>query len=116
MFSAKDEKNCLGATLWFNIAHYAMRSLPWIVTRLVAVAVYSPHGGLNPSVEFAAEREKGYVMVLRAFLPPALRGLMVAAFLAAFMSTVGTQLIWGTSCLINALSRRFIVKRGSEKP
>jgi len=115
MFSAKDEKNSLGATLWFNIAHYAMRSWPWIVTGLVAVAVYSPLGGLHPSAEFAAEPEKGYVMVLRDFLPPALRGLMIAAFLAAFMSTVGTQLNWGTSYLINDFYRRFIVKKGSEK-
>src|ERR1700751_1609036 len=115
MFSAKDEKNSLGATLWFNIANYAMRSWPWIVTGLVAVAVYSPHGGLHPSAEFAAEPEKGYVMVLRDFLPPALRGLMVAAFLAAFMSTVGTQLNWGTSYLINDFYRRFVVRKGSEK-
>jgi SSS family solute:Na+ symporter len=115
MFSAKDEKNSLGATLWFNIAHYAMRSWPWIVTGLVAVAVYSPIGGLHPSAEFAAEPEKGYVMVLRDFLPPALRGLMVAAFLAAFMSTVGTQLNWGTSYLINDFYRRFVVRKGSEK-
>jgi len=115
MFSAKDEKNSLGATLWFNIAHYAMRSWPWIVTGLVAVAVYSPMGGLHPSAEFAAEPEKGYVMVLRDFLPPALRGLMVAAFLAAFMSTVGTQLNWGTSYLINDFYRRFVVRKGSEK-
>ncbi len=115
MFSAKDEKNSLGATLWFNIAHYAMRSWPWIITGLVAVAVYSPLGGLHPSAEFAAEPEKGYVMVLRDFLPPALRGLMVAAFLAAFMSTVGTQLNWGTSYLINDFYRRFVVRKGSEK-
>jgi len=115
MFSAKDEKNSLGATLWFNIAHYAMRSWPWIVTGLVAVAVYSTHGGLHPSAEFAAEPEKGYVMVMRDYLPPALRGSMIAAFLAAFMSTVGTQLNWGTSYLINDFYRRFIVKRGDEK-
>jgi SSS family solute:Na+ symporter len=115
MFSAKDEKNSLGATLWFNIANYAMRSWPWIVTGLVAVAVYSPYGGLHPSAEFAAEPEKGYVMVLRDFLPPALRGLMVAAFLAAFMSTVGTQLNWGTSYFINDFYRRFVVRKGSEK-
>src|SRR5216684_5951912 len=115
MFSAKDEKNSLGATLWFNIAHYAMRSWPWIVTGLVAVAVYSPIGGLHPSTEFAAEPEKGYVMVLRDFLPPALRGLMVAAFLAAFMSTVGTQLNWGTSYLLNDFYRRFLVRRASDK-
>jgi SSS family solute:Na+ symporter len=115
MFSAKDEKNSLGATLWFNIAHYAMRSWPWIVTGLVAVAVYSQHGGLHPSAEFTAEPEKGYVMVLRDFLPPALRGLMVAAFLAAFMSTVGTQLNWGTSYLINDFYRRFLKRDGTEK-
>jgi len=115
MFSAKDEKNSLGATLWFNIAHYALRSWPWIVTGLVAVAVYSPHGGLRPSAEFAADPEKGYVMVLRDFLPPSLRGLMIAAFLAAFMSTVGTQLNWGTSYLLNDLYRRFFVRRASER-
>jgi SSS family solute:Na+ symporter len=115
MFSAKDEKNSLGSTLWFNLANYAMRSWPWIVTGLVAVAVYSPHGGLKPNPEFAAEPEKGYVMILRDFLPPALRGLMIAAFLAAFMSTVGTQLNWGTSYLINDFYRRFLVKRASEK-
>ena len=115
MFSAKDEKNSLGATLWFNIAHYALRSWPWIITGLVAVAVYSAHGGLHPSAEFTAEPEKGYVMVLRDFLPPALRGLMIAAFLAAFMSTVGTQLNWGTSYLINDFYRRFLVRKGSEQ-
>jgi len=115
MFSAKDEKNSLGATLWFNIAHYALRSWPWIVTGLVAVAVYSPHGGLRPSAEFVANPEKGYVMVLRDFLPPSLRGLMIAAFLAAFMSTVGTQLNWGTSYLLNDLYRRFFVRRASER-
>src|SRR5437899_8411828 len=114
MFSAKDEKNSLGATLWFNIAHYALRSWPWIITGLVAVAVYSTNGGLHPSAEFAAEPEKGYVMVLRDFLPPALRGLMIAAFLAAFMSTVGTQLNWGTSNLINTSYPRFGVPKATK--
>jgi solute:Na+ symporter, SSS family len=70
---------------------------------------------LRPSLEFAAEPEKGYVMVLRDFLPPALRGLMVAAFLAAFMSTVGTQLNWGTSYLLNDFYRRFLVRRASDR-
>ena len=53
MFSAKDEKHSLGATLWFNIAHYALRPWPWIVTALVAIVVYSPNGGLHPSADFA---------------------------------------------------------------
>ncbi|MEP6642848.1 MAG: sodium:solute symporter family protein [Acidobacteriaceae bacterium] len=115
MFSAKDEKNSLGATLWFNIAHYALRPWPWIVTGLVAVAVYSPYGGIHPSAAFAQNPEQGYVMVLRDYLPPALRGLMVAAFLAAFMSTIGTQLNWGSSYLVNDLYKRFIVRGADER-
>ena len=114
MFSAKNEKHSLGATLWFNIAHYALRPWPWIVTGLVALAVYSPHGGLRPSADFALNPQQGYVMVLRDFLPPALRGLMIAAFLAAFMSTIGTQLNWGTSYLVNDFYRRFLVRSGTE--
>jgi SSS family solute:Na+ symporter len=114
MFSAKDEKNSLGATLWFNIAHYALRPWPWIVTALVAIVVYSPNGGLHPNLAFAQNPEQGYVMVLRDYLPPALRGLMVAAFLAAFMSTVGTQLNWGCSYLVNDLYKRFLVRRATE--
>src|SRR5438552_4322879 len=71
-FCAKDEKNSLLATLWFNIAHYAVRPWPWIITGLVALAVYSPHGGLRPDAAFGANPQQGYVMVLRDFLPPAL--------------------------------------------
>ena len=115
MFSAKDEKNSLGATLWFNIAHYALRPWPWIITGLVAVVVYSQHGGLHPSAAFEQNPEQGYVMVLRDYLPPALRGLMVAAFLAAFMSTIGTQLNWGSSYLVNDLYKRFLVRTSPER-
>ncbi|MGC2193997.1 MAG: sodium:solute symporter family protein [Terriglobales bacterium] len=115
MFSAKDEKNSLGATLWFNVAHYALRPWPWVVTGLVAIVAYSPYGGLHPSAAFAQNPEQGYVMVLRDYLPPALRGLMVAAFLAAFMSTIGTQLNWGSSYLVNDLYKRFFVRDATEK-
>src|SRR5713226_3248378 len=115
MFSARDEKNSLGATLWFNIAHYALRPWPWIITALVAIVVYSPNGGIHPSAAFVQNPEQGYVMVLRDYLPPALRGLMVAAFLAAYMSTVGTQLNWGCSYLVNDLYKRFMVRNSTEK-
>jgi len=114
MFSARDEKNSLAATLWFNLAHYALRPWPWILTGLVALVVYSPHGGMHPSMDFANNPQQGYVMVLRDYLPPALRGLMVAAFLAAFMSTVGTQLNWGSSYLVNDLYKRFMVRGATE--
>src|SRR5947209_278001 len=115
MFSAKDEKHSLGATLWFNIAHYALRPWPWVITGLVALAVYSPHGGIHPNSAFAQNPQQGYVMVLRDYLPPALRGIMVAAFLAAFMSTLATQLNWGTSYLVNDFYRRFLIRNGSER-
>ena len=115
MFCARNEKHSLGATLWFNIAHYALRPWPWIITGLVALAVYSPHGGLHPDPAFAANPQQGYVMVLRDYLPPALRGLMIAAFLAAFMSTLGTQLNWGVSYLVNDFYRRFVAKEKTEK-
>jgi SSS family solute:Na+ symporter len=115
MFSAKDEKNSLGATLWFNIAHYALRPWPWIITGLVALAVYSPHGGLHPDAAFGANPQQGYVMVLRDYLPAGLRGVMVAAFLAAFMSTMGTQLNWGVSYLVNDFYRRFLAREKTER-
>lgn len=115
MFSAKNEKHSLGATLWFNIANYALRPWPWILTGLVALAIYSPNGGLHPNAAFAANPQQGYVMVLRDYLPSAFRGLMVAAFLAAYMSTVGTQLNWGTSYLVNDFYRRFVVRDRNER-
>lgn len=115
MFCARDEKHSLGATLWFNIAHYALRPWPWIITGLVALAVYSPNGGLHPSADFGANPQQGYVMVLRDYLPPALRGIMVAAFLAAYMSTLGTQLNWGVSYLVNDFYRRFLVRENTER-
>src|SRR6202171_601288 len=115
MFSAKNEKHSLGATLWFNLAHYALRPWPWIITGLVALAVYSPNGGIHPSAAFAQNPQQGYVMVLRDYLPPALRGVMIAAFLAAYMSTLGTQLNWGTSYLVSDFDRRFLVRNKGEK-
>lgn len=98
MFSAKDEKNSLLATLWFNIAHYAIRPWPWILVALVSLILF-------PGLE---KPETGYIRVMIAYLPPSLRGLMIAAFAAAYMSTIATQLNWGASYLINDFYRRFL--------
>ena len=98
MFSAKDERNSLLATLWFNIAHYALRPWPWVIVGMASVILY-PH---------LADPETGYIKVMIDYLPAYLRGLMVAAFAAAFMSTVGTQLNWGASYLVNDFYRRFL--------
>jgi solute:Na+ symporter, SSS family len=105
MFSAKDERNSLLATLWFNIAHYALRPWPWVVVGMASVILY-PH---------LADPESGYVRVMIDYLPASLRGLMVAAFAAAFMSTVGTQLNWGASYLVNDFYRRFVKTAASDR-
>ena len=99
MFCAKDERHSLLATLWFNIAHYAMRPWPWILVGLASLVLY-------PDLE---DKETGYMV--RDDRPPArrhLRGLMVAAFAAAYMSTIATQLNWGACYLVNDFYRRFV--------
>src|SRR5881409_1893734 len=105
MFSAKDEKNSLFATLWFNIAHYAVRPWPWILVALASLILYP---GL-------ADPETGYVRVMIDYLPSSLRGLMVAAFAAAYMSTIATQLNWGASYLVNDCYRRFLRRDATER-
>ena len=109
IFSAKDEKNSVLATLWFNIAHYALRPWPWILVALVAMVRYQN----DPS--FAADPESGYVRVLISDFPVALRGLMLAAFAAAYMSTIGTQLNWGASYLVSDVYRRFMARDKTER-
>src|SRR6266478_3666084 len=105
MFSAKDERHSLLATLWFNIAHYAVRPWPWILVALTSLILFP---GLT-------DPETGYIRVMIAYLPPSLRGLMVAAFAAAYMSTIATQLNWGASYLINDFYRRFWKTDASDK-
>jgi len=109
IFSAKDEKNSLLATLWFNIAHYALRPWPWIIVALVAVVRLQHDPG------FISDPESGYIRILVADLPASLRGLMLAAFAAAYMSTIGTQLNWGASYIVNDFYRRFLIKNKNEK-
>ena len=98
MFSAKDEKHSLLATLWFNIAHYALRPWPWILTALAAVVLF-------PDLKNPRE---GYVMMMMTYLPPGFLGLMFASLAAAFMSTISTHINWGCSYLVKDFYQRFI--------
>ncbi len=98
MMSAKDEPNALFSMLWFNIAHFCLRPWPWIIVALAALALY-------PDLD---NSRAGFVLVMKDVLPPGLLGLLFAAFLAAFMSTVSTQLNWGVSYLVNDFWARFI--------
>ncbi|HEX4937001.1 MAG TPA: sodium:solute symporter family protein [Gemmatimonadaceae bacterium] len=105
MMSAKDERHAMFSALWFTIAHYCLRPWPWIIVALASMVMY-------PNLEVPRE---GFVMVMRDVLPAGLIGLLFAAFLAAFMSTISTQLNWGTSYLVNDLWRRFVKPDGDEK-
>jgi len=107
MMSAKDEKHSLFATLFFQIAHYAIRPWPWVLVGLASLILYP-----QLSVD---EKGMGYIYAMNDFLPVGLKGLLVAAFFAAYMSTIATQLNWGTSYLINDFYRRFIKKNDEEK-
>src|SRR3989454_3389674 len=107
IFSAKDERHGVLATLWFNIAHYALRPWPWILTALASLVLY-------PEL---VDKESGYIRTMMDpnVFPPYLRGFMLAAFAAAYMSTIGTQLNWGASYVINDFYRRFAVRDAGER-
>jgi solute:Na+ symporter, SSS family len=105
IFSARSERDGVLATLFFQIAHYALRPWPWIVTGLATVILY-------PGLQ---DREAGYVQAFVDLLPTPWRGLMLAGFAAAYMSTVGTHLNWGASYLVNDFYKRFVKTDGTEK-
>ncbi len=98
IFSARTERDGVLATLWFNIAHYAIRPWPWILVALASTILYP---------DLANPRE-GYVRAIMDLLPPGLTGLVLAGFAAAYMSTISTQLNWGASYLVNDLYARFV--------
>ena len=107
IFSARSERDGVLATLFFQVAHYALRPWPWIVTALATVILYPELG--------AAEKENGYVKAFVDLLPSGWRGLMVVGFAAAYMSTIATQLNWGASYLVNDFYKRFVRKDASDK-
>ena len=105
IFSARSENDSLFATLLFNVAHYALRPWPWILVALAAIVLY-PHGVRGPDGKIDAEL--GYIQAMIDYLPAWARGLMIAGFLAAYMSTIGTHLNLGASYLTNDVYRRFV--------
>jgi Na+/proline symporter len=105
IFSAKTERDGVLATLFFQVAHYALRPWPWIVTGLATVILY-------PNL---ADKESGYVKAFVDYLPTPWKGVMMAGFAAAYMSTVGTHLNWGASYLVNDFYKRFMKPNESEQ-
>jgi solute:Na+ symporter, SSS family len=105
ILAAKDERHGLLATLWFQIANYALRPWPWILVGFVAVLRY-------PNL---VKPEEGYVRVMVDVLPSPIKGLLLATFAAAYMSTIGTHLNWGASYLVNDVYLRFIRPKASRR-
>ncbi|OLB98856.1 MAG: sodium:proline symporter [Candidatus Rokubacteria bacterium 13_1_40CM_68_15] len=105
IFSARSERDGVLATLFFQIAHYALRPWPWIVTGLATVILY-------PTLP---DKEAGYVQAFVDLLPTPWRGFMLAGFAAAYMSTVATHLNWGASYLVNDFYKRFLKTDGDQR-
>jgi len=107
MMSTKNEKHSVFAVLFFQIAHYCLRPWPWIIVGLASMVLYPDLG--------IAEKKMGYIYAMRDFLPAGLKGLLVAAFFAAYMSTIATHLNWGTSYIVHDFWRRFMQKEKDER-
>ncbi|HPF64495.1 sodium:solute symporter family protein [Lentimicrobium sp.] len=119
MLSAKSEKHAMGATLLFNFFHYALRPWPWIIVGLASLIVFPDIASLrtafpNVPAQFI-QHDFAYPAMLARYLPVGFLGLVVASLIAAFMSTVASQVNWGSSYLVNDFYARFLNKSATEK-
>lgn len=119
MLSAKSEKHAMGATLLFNFFHYALRPWPWIIVGLASLIVFPDIASLrtafpNVPAQFI-QHDFAYPAMLSRYLPVGFLGLVVASLIAAFMSTVASQVNWGSSYMVNDFYARFLNKSATEK-
>lgn len=118
MLAAKDEKNAIGATLLFNFAHYALRPWPWIIVALASLIVYPDLASIKaefPEITDQYLKDDVAYPAMLTRLGSGWLGLVVASLIAAYMSTIGTHLNWGSSYLVNDFYKRFVKKDASEK-
>ncbi len=118
MLSAKSERHAVGATLLFNVTHYALRPWPWIMVALCSLVVFPDLESLRaafPNVASNVIRHDMAYPAMLTFLPTGLLGLVVASLIAAFMSTISTHLNWGSSYVVNDFYKRFINPQADEK-
>lgn len=111
MLAAKDERHAVGATLFFNVAHYALRPWPWIIIALCSVVVFPDLDSIAkafPDIDRAMVNDDLAYPAMLTFLPSGLLGLVIASLIAAFMSTISTHLNWGSSYVVNDFYQRFI--------
>jgi Na+/proline symporter len=118
MLSAKNERHAVGATLLFNVAHYALRPWPWIIIALASLILFPQLSDITTAFPAIAAEKLGHDMAYPAmltFLPAGLLGLVVASLIAAFMSTISTHLNWGSSYIVNDFYLRFLNPKASDK-
>ena len=111
MLAAKSERDALSGTLFFNVAHYALRSWPWIIVALCSLLVFPTLDDIARTFPYVDPALIGHDMAYPAmlkFLPAGFMGVMIAGMLAAYISTMSTHLNWGTSYLVHDFYRRFL--------
>ncbi|MFC4220560.1 sodium:solute symporter family protein [Flagellimonas marina] len=118
MLSAKNEKHAIGATFFFNIMHYALRPWPWILVALASLVVFPDLESLQQAFPIVADDKLGHDLAYSAMLtklPAGLLGLVLASLVAAYMSTISTQLNWGSSYIVYDFYKQRINPEASEK-
>ncbi|MFC2097253.1 sodium:solute symporter family protein [Bacteroidota bacterium] len=118
MLSAKNEKNAIGATMLFNFAHYALRPWPWIIVALASLVIYPDLASIKnefPGIADTYLKDDIAYPAMLSKLNPGWLGLVVASIIAAYMSTIGTHLNWGSSYIVNDFYKRFVKPGASEK-
>ncbi len=118
MLSAKNEKHAIGATMFFNFMHYAIRPWPWIIVALASLLVFPTLDSIHeqfPNIEEQYLRDDIAYPAMMTLLPTGVFGLVVAGLIAAYTSTIGTHLNWGSSYVVNDFYKRFLNPDASEK-
>ncbi|WP_228853392.1 sodium:solute symporter family protein [Aegicerativicinus sediminis] len=118
MLASKNENHAIGATFFFNILHYALRPWPWIIVALASLVVFPDIASIHEAFPGIPEDKLGHDLAYSAMLtklPTGLLGLVLASLVAAYMSTISTQLNWGSSYIVYDFYRQHINKNADEK-
>ena len=118
MLAAKNEKHATGATLFFNIAHYALRPWPWIIVALCSMIVFPDIASIKtafPNADPSIIADDTAYPAMLTFLKPGWIGLVLTSLIAAYMSTISTHLNWGSSYVVNDWYLRFVKPEASQK-
>ena len=118
MLSAKNGKHAIAATFFFNIMHYAVRPWPWILVALASIVVFPDLQSLQQAFPIISDDKLGHDLAYSAMLtklPTGLLGLVLTSLVAAYMSTISTQLNWGSSYIVYDFYKERINPKASEK-